>query len=74
MRPMLVNTKQKVAVLATGLAVSTTGFVSADATAAPSSLHLARTSTAAQKAEIRDDERNDEVQSGPDPGRGRRVS
>jgi hypothetical protein len=27
MRPMLVNTKQKVAVLASGLAIATTGFV-----------------------------------------------
>jgi hypothetical protein len=27
MRPMLVNTKQKIAVLASGLAIATTGFV-----------------------------------------------
>jgi hypothetical protein len=33
MRPILVNTKQKVAVLASGLAIATTGFVVADAQA-----------------------------------------
>jgi hypothetical protein len=35
MRPILVNTKQKVAVLASGLAIATTGFVVTDAQATP---------------------------------------
>jgi hypothetical protein len=33
MRPILVNTKQKVAVLASGLAIATTGFVVSEAQA-----------------------------------------
>jgi hypothetical protein len=34
MRPIVVNTKQKVAVLASGLAIATTGFVVTDSQAA----------------------------------------
>ena len=36
MRPILVNTKQKVTVLASGLAIATTGFVVSDAQATAS--------------------------------------
>lgn len=36
MRLILVNTKQKIAVLATGLAIATTGFVAEAAPASPS--------------------------------------
>jgi hypothetical protein len=37
MRPMLVNTKQKIAVLASGLAIATTGFVTEATANAPAS-------------------------------------
>jgi hypothetical protein len=49
MRPMLVNTKQKIAVLASGLAIATTGFVTEATANAPASSQSERPVASAPK-------------------------